>query len=263
MFKDPVLFTLWAEKVEPTLHKLSKKGLNMDAIDNEILTWWETVGSKQKKSKHDKIIEALNFISYKRLDKSTTFLSSLMDIKCEEVHSKNAEAKMSEAKIQDLQTQLDQLLTEQLALTEKCKNHKHTIADLKAKLIVEKSISPKTLNGDGTKNVRFLNESACSNNPVPFQTDEACDKVLNKVSVSAFKVIRHPNGTESTIRRPLTVTECSSFKAEIGPFPLKGPFEPWWRRIVSLKHAFQLEPKDIWQIVISSIPDVLNYKIPP
>jgi len=86
---------------------------------------------------------------------------------------------------------------------------------------------------------------------------------LNKVPVSAFKVMRHPNGTESTIRRPLTVTECSSFKAEIGPFPLKGPFEPWWRLIVSLKHAFQLEPKDIWQIVISSIPDVLNYKIPP
>ena len=85
---------------------------------------------------------------------------------------------------------------------------------------------------------------------------------MKRVPVSAIKVIQHPNGTESTIRRPLTVTECSLFKAEIGPFPLKGAFEPWWRRIVSLKHAFQLEPKDIWQIVISSIPDVLIYKIP-
>jgi hypothetical protein len=262
MYNDPVLFTLWAEKVEPTLYKLSKKGLNMDAIDNEIFTWWKTVGSKQKKSKHGEIIEALNFISYKRLDKSTKFLSSLMEIKCEEMHSKNAEAQMAEAKIQDLQTQLDKLLAEQLALTEKCKNHKYTIADLKANLNAEKSKSPNTLNSDGTKNVHFLDEAACSNNHASFQTDEAFDKILKRVPISAFKVIRHPNGTESSIRRPLTVTECNSFKAEIGPFPLKGPFEPWWRRIVSLKHAFQLEPKDIWQIVISSIPDVLIYKTP-
>lgn len=58
------------------------------------------------------------------------------------------------------------------------------------------------------------------------------------------------------------VTECNLFIAEIRPFPLKGPFEPWWRLIVTQRHTFQLEPKHIWQIVISSIPDVLIYKIP-
>jgi len=40
---------------------------------------------------------------------------------------------------QDLQIQLENLLAKHLALTENCKNHKYTIADLKAKLNVMRS----------------------------------------------------------------------------------------------------------------------------
>lgn len=117
------------------------------------------------------------------------------------------------------------------------------------------------LNSNGNKkHMHFLDEATCSNDPVSIQTDVSGVKTLKSVPVSTLKVMRHPNGTESTILRPLTVTECNLFKAEVGPFPLKGLFEPWWRRIVSRKHAFELKLKDIWQIVISSIPDVLIYK---
>jgi len=45
--------------------------------------------------------------------------------------------------------------------------------------MLKKSKSPKMLNSDGTKNVHFLDEAACPNNRVSFQTDEACDFFLN------------------------------------------------------------------------------------
>ena len=119
---NDVLFALWRKKVEPTLCKLKKEYIGIKCPDEEMLQWWDTIGKHQKKSKHGEIIEALNFISFTRLRELTTCLSSSIDAKCEEVQSKNAEAQKSEAKIQDLQTQLDKLLAEQLALTEKCKN---------------------------------------------------------------------------------------------------------------------------------------------
>lgn len=83
------------------------------------------------------------------------------------------------------------------------------------------------LNSDRTKkHVRFLDEATCFNDPVSFQTDEAGVKALESVPVSALKVMWHPNGTESTIRHSLMVTECYLFKVEIEPFLLNGPFEP-------------------------------------
>ncbi|MEI4927691.1 hypothetical protein Q8G50_34805, partial [Klebsiella pneumoniae] len=62
-----ILFALWSEKVEPTLSKLKKEYIGIKSSDDEMFRYWELNGQHQKKSKHGEIIEALNFISCKRL----------------------------------------------------------------------------------------------------------------------------------------------------------------------------------------------------
>lgn len=194
--KSDVLFALWSKKVEPTLSKLKKQYIGIKCSDDEMLKWWDIIGKHQKKSKRGEIIEALNFISCIRLRDVTTHLFSSIDAKCKEVHSKNAEAQKSELKIQDLQTQLDNLLAEQLALTEKCKKHKETIADLKAKLNAQKS--PKTLNSDGAKkHVHFLDEVNCSDESGMFCSEATAQE---SVPISVLKVMRHRNSAESCTR---------------------------------------------------------------
>ena len=75
-----VLFALWSKKVEPILNsKYVPKNLNSD---DEILTYWQILGRHDKKSKHGEIIEALNYMRFKRLRELTTCLSSSIDAKC-------------------------------------------------------------------------------------------------------------------------------------------------------------------------------------
>lgn len=86
MHNDHDLFILWAEKLEPTLKRQTlEKVLNMDATDNEISIWGETVGSKQKKSKLGEIIDAINYLNastlrnkmYSKFRKQTTLAKVL------------------------------------------------------------------------------------------------------------------------------------------------------------------------------------------
>jgi len=164
----------------------NKEYIDFKCPDEELLQWWDTIGKHQKKSKHDEIIEALNFIRCTRLRELTSCLFSSIDAKCKEVQSKNAEAQKSEAKIKDLQTQLDKLLAEQLALTEKCKNHKENIADLKAKLNAKKHV--------------HLEEVTCSNESETFSSENACATALESVPISVLKVMQHRNSAESCTR---------------------------------------------------------------
>lgn len=194
--KSDILFALWSKKVEPTLCKLKKEYIGIKCSDDEMLRWWDVIGKHQKKSKHGEIIEALNFISCTRLHELTKFLFSSIDAKCKEVHSKNAEVQKSESKIQDLQSQLDNLLAEQLALTEECKKHKETIADLKAKLNAK--MAPKMLNSDGAKkHVHFLDKVTCPNESGMFCSEAI---VQESVPISVIKVMQHEKSAESCTR---------------------------------------------------------------
>ena len=195
------LFALWSKKLEPTLCKLKKEYIDTRCSDDEMFKWWDILGKHQKKSKHGEIIEALNFISCTRLRDLMKHLSSSIDANCKELHSKNAEIQKSEAMIQNLQSQLDKLLAEQLALSEKCKNHKGTIADLKAKLNEQEFMSPKTLNSDGAKkHVHFLEEVTSCDDSRTFSSEEACATAQKSVPISVLKVMQHRNSAESWTR---------------------------------------------------------------
>lgn len=241
------LFTLWTENVEPVLYKLTRKGLDLDATSEDISIWWKTVGIKQKKCKHKEIIEALNYLNASSIRNNLKKVFANLKEKTEQLVTADSEAQKSQEKIEHLQSQLDKLLEDQVALAKRCEKYMDIIEDLKNKLIVQKLMPVRN-----TK----------ANKHMTSESEKADDISLQKVPVSALKIMKHPNGTETNIQRALTVHECNSFKAEIGPFPLKGPFQPWWRRVVRHKYAFQLEPKDIWQIVFTSIPNVLIYKAP-
>lgn len=181
---NDILFDLWSEKVEPTLSKLYRKGLDYYATTNDILTWWCMVGSEQRKSKHAEIIEALNYMKCLELHKMDGQVKSILNSKCVELNTKNAELQKSEAKIQNLQAQIDQLSSEQLALAKQCEKYKDIIADVRAKLIVRDSKSPQTLNSNGTKK-----DATCTKENVFSRTQKS-------VPISAIGVMHHHAGTE-------------------------------------------------------------------
>lgn len=187
---NDILFALWSEKVEPTLSKLYKKGLNYNATTDDILTWWLTVGSEQRKSKHAEIIEALNFMTCKQLRKNNGIFESILNDKGDELRTKNAELQKSEAKIQNLQTQIDQLSSEQLALAKQCEKYKDIIADVRAKLIVRETKYPQMLNSDGTKK-----DATCTK-------ENACSRTQKSVPISVIGVIHQhaePHGVKEAL----------------------------------------------------------------
>ncbi|MGL4897012.1 MAG: hypothetical protein ACRC31_01070 [Cetobacterium sp.] len=187
--KSDVLFDLWSKKVEPTLCKFR---IDIRCSDAEMFQWWDILGKHHKKSKHGKIIEALNYVSCTRFRDLMANLSSSLNAKCKELRSKSEEAQISEAKIQDLQSQLDKLQAEQLTLNEKCKNHKSTISDLKLKLIAREFMPPKTLKSDGgKKHVHFLEEVTSSNKSRKISSDEACATAQERVPISVLKVMHN------------------------------------------------------------------------
>lgn len=193
--ESDVLFALWTEKVEPTLCKLSKEGLKLTDSESTLFAWWNVVGKNGKKSKRGDIIEALNYRSYSRLRNMTSVISSIIKTRCEEFDVQKSEAEKSEAKILDLQLQLDNLLAEQLALAEKCRNQKDTIADLKAMLKAQKFVSSKMLNSNGIeKHVHFSDEVTCN------KSEMICSEAVAQKSlpVSVLKVMQHQNSAVKT-----------------------------------------------------------------
>lgn len=182
---NDILFDLWSEKVESTLYKLYRKGLDYYATTDDILTWWRMVGVEQRKSKHADTIEALNFMTCKQLRKNTGIIKSILNAKSDELGTKNAELQKSEAKIQNLQTQIDQLSSEQLALAKQCEKYKDIIADVRAKLIVRDTKSPQTLNSYGTKQ-----DATCTKENVFSRTQKS-------VPISVIGVMHQHAGIES------------------------------------------------------------------
>lgn len=111
----------------------------MDTTDNEIFTWWETVGSKQKKSKQGEITEAINYLNASTLCNTLKNVFAEVKAKSEELFTADSEAQKSQAKIEDLQSQLDKLVVDQLALAKKCEKYKDIIANLENKLLLQES----------------------------------------------------------------------------------------------------------------------------
>lgn len=193
--ESDVFFALWTKKVEPTLCKLNKEGLELTDSVSTLFAWWDIIGKNGKKSKRGDIIEALNYMCYSKLRNVMSEIPSIIKARCEEFDDvQKSEAEKSEAKILDLKLQLDNLLAEQLALAEKCKSQKDTIADLKAMLKTQKFVSPKMLNSDGIKkHVHFSDEVTCN------ESEMICSEAVAKKSlpVSVIKVMPHHSAAKT------------------------------------------------------------------
>ncbi|KAJ8399627.1 hypothetical protein AAFF_G00410380 [Aldrovandia affinis] len=78
--------------------------------------------------------------------------------------------------------------------------------------------------------------------------------------IAVLKTMTSANGDETTVSRPLTCDECASHKNIVGELPRKGPFEPYWNRLMLQTAAFKLECRDVWQIVLITLPSELMHR---
>ncbi|KAJ8387971.1 hypothetical protein AAFF_G00147620 [Aldrovandia affinis] len=77
--------------------------------------------------------------------------------------------------------------------------------------------------------------------------------------IAVLKMMTSANGDETTVSRSLTCNECASHKNIVGELPRKGPFEPYWNRLMLQTAAFKLEHRDVWQIVLITLPSELMH----
>ncbi len=82
------------------------------------------------------------------------------------------------------------------------------------------------------------------------------------VKISVVKTVRSANNDVNTITRALSCEECSRHKEVIGIMPRRGPFQSYWDKLMLQASVYNLEPRDVWQIVLLTIPDELHSKIP-
>ncbi|KAJ8366704.1 hypothetical protein AAFF_G00345240 [Aldrovandia affinis] len=78
--------------------------------------------------------------------------------------------------------------------------------------------------------------------------------------IAVLKTMTAANGDKTTVSRPLTCDECTSHKNIVGELPRKGPFEPYWNRLMLQTAAFKLEHRDVWQIVLITLPSELMHR---
>ncbi|KAJ8388022.1 hypothetical protein AAFF_G00148130 [Aldrovandia affinis] len=78
--------------------------------------------------------------------------------------------------------------------------------------------------------------------------------------IAILKTMTAANGNETTVSRPLTCDECASHKSIVGELLRKGPFEPYWNRLMLQTAAFKLERRDVWQIVLITLPSELMHR---
>ena len=81
--------------------------------------------------------------------------------------------------------------------------------------------------------------------------------------VAVIKTIVGPEDTRTTVSRALTCDECNAHKNIIGDLPRKEPFEPYWQAVLAQTNTFNLELRDVWQIVMVTIPRELKCKLSP
>lgn len=82
------------------------------------------------------------------------------------------------------------------------------------------------------------------------------------VKISVVKTVRSANNDITTITRALSCEECLRHKEVIGLMPRRGPFQSYWDKLMLQASVYNLEPRDVWQIVLLTIPDELHSKIP-
>ncbi|KAG9282445.1 hypothetical protein AMEX_G1108 [Astyanax mexicanus] len=81
------------------------------------------------------------------------------------------------------------------------------------------------------------------------------------VKVSVVKTVRDANNDVTTITRALSCDECSKHKEVVGMMPRRGPFQSYWDRIMLQASVYNLEPRDVWQIILLTIPQELQPKM--
>lgn len=183
MYYD-VLFATWGARVKPILAQLQKKGLNIDATDDEIFTWWGRISQKQWKMKQAETVEALNYVYCMRLRQASHLFTSTIDANSAKLSAKNVELHQAEAKIQDLESQIAKLVSEQLALFKKYKTYEDFVADLKNKLSMQETMSTQTLNSDGAKK------------DATYKKEKACSRSQESVPISVIEVMQNHAGAE-------------------------------------------------------------------
>ncbi|KAG7524834.1 hypothetical protein JOB18_017537 [Solea senegalensis] len=82
------------------------------------------------------------------------------------------------------------------------------------------------------------------------------------VKISVVKTVRDANNDVTTITRALSCDETSKHREVIGIMPRRGPFQTYWDKLMLQASVYNLEPRDVWQIVLLTIPEELHSKIP-
>lgn len=103
---------------------------------------------------------------------------------------------------------------------------------------------------------------AVKTNQVLPQTQSRTSSKHSTARIAVLKTITKADNQITKVSRSLTIDECSKHKEIVGMLPRKGPFQPYWDTLMLQASIFNLEPGDVWQIVISTIPDELRYKMP-
>ena len=86
-------------------------------------------------------------------------------------------------------------------------------------------------------------------------------KVRNPVKVAVLKTVTNADESITVISHPLTCEECSRHKEVIGILPRKGPFQLYWDNLMLQTSVYNLELRDVWQIVLLTIPEELQCKL--
>lgn len=87
-------------------------------------------------------------------------------------------------------------------------------------------------------------------------------KKSKSVNVSVVKTVTDANNGVTTITRALSCEETSKHREVIGIMPRRGPFQSYWDKLMLQALVYNLEPRDVWQIVLITVPEDLHSKIP-
>lgn len=79
-------------------------------------------------------------------------------------------------------------------------------------------------------------------------------KTTNSSHIAVSKTMSDPNGERFEVSRPLSFQKCAAYTSKLGPIPCIGPFEPYWNSLMLEASTFGLELREVWQIVLTTIP---------
>ena len=141
------------------------------------------------------------------------------------------------------------------------------VSDVSDQLSLASNVRDRSPMRRPTKSVKKQTTSHASNvqdrSPMRTRSVEKQTTCDNSAQVSVIKTIVGPNDTRTTVSRTLTCDECNAHKNVIGDLPRKEPFEPYWHALQAQTNTFNLELRDVWQIVMVTIPRELKCKLSP